>query len=187
MADEQKQWHLAQFEVMLFSFDGVNTARDTLTDLKLDHKLDDAHVLAEALVSHEPDGRIHVHDPGAAGLGGAMGAIAGGFVAMFAGVVALPFLLVGGALLGGVTGHLAGRVLPKADLAEVADALPLGSSAYVALVDHDDARRLEELFADREARVVSTPVDSEMAGVLGHDLAEKVAARQAAAATPAPA
>ena len=68
----------------------------------------------------------------------------------------LPFLLVGGALLGGVTGHLAGRVLPKADLAEVADALPLGSSAYVALVDHDDARRLEELFADREARVVST-------------------------------
>jgi uncharacterized membrane protein len=93
---------------------------------------------------------------------------------MFAGPVALPFLLVAGGLLGGVAGHLAGRVLPRADLAEVAEAMPLGTSAYVALIDHDDARRLEEMFAAKGARVVSTPVDSEMAGVLGHALAEKV-------------
>lgn len=186
MADEQRQWHLSHFEVLLFSFDGLTTARDVLTDLKLEHKLEEAHVLAEGFVSHEESGRIHVHDPGAAGLGGAMGAVAGGFVAMFAGPVALPFLLVAGGLMGGVAGHLAGRLLPKADLAEVAEALPRGSSAYVALVEHDDARRLEELFADRDARVVSTPVDSEMAGVLGHALAEKLAAREAAA-SPAPA
>ena len=186
MADEQRQWHLARFEVLLFSFDGVTTARDVLADLKSDHKIDEGHVLADALVSHEESGKIHVHDPGAAGLGGAMGAVAGGFVAMFAGPVALPFLLVAGGLLGGVAGHMAGRVLPKADLAEVAAALPLGSSAYVALVEHDDARRLEELFAGKDARVVSTPVDSEMAGILGHDLAEKVAARQSdAPAAPA--
>jgi uncharacterized membrane protein len=176
MADEQKQWHLAHFEVMLFSFDGVDTARDVLTDLKAEHGLDEGHVLAEAVVTHQPTGKIHVHDPGAAGLGGAMGAVAGGFVAMFAGPVALPFLLVAGGLMGGVAGHLAGRILPRADLAEVAAAMPLGTSAYVALVEHDDARRLEEIFSARGARVVSTPVDSEMAGVLGHALAEKVAA-----------
>ncbi|HEX2206368.1 MAG TPA: DUF1269 domain-containing protein [Longimicrobium sp.] len=174
MADEQREWHLARYEVLLFSFDGVTAARDALTDLKEEHQLEQGHVLAEALVSHENTGKIHVHDPGAAGLGGAMGAVAGGFVAMFAGPVALPFLLVAGGLLGGVAGHLAGRILPRADLAEVANAMPLGTSAYVALVDHDDARRLEEMFTARGARVVSTPVDSEMAGVLGHDLAEKV-------------
>jgi uncharacterized membrane protein len=186
MADEPRQWHLAHFEVLLFSFDGVTTARDVLTELKLEHRLDDARVLAEGIVSHEASGRIHVHDPGAAGLGGAMGAVAGGFVAMFAGPVALPFLLVAGGLMGGVAGHLAGRILPKADLAEVAEALPRGSSAYVALVEHDDARRLEELFSGREARVVSTPVDSEMAGVLGHDLAAKIAARETAAVPAGP-
>lgn len=179
MADEPREWHLAKFEVLLFSFDGVTTARDVLTDLKAEHGLDDGHVLAEAIVSHQATGKIHVHDPGAAGLGGAMGAVAGGFVAMFAGPVALPFLLAAGGLMGGVAGHLAGRILPRADLAEVAAAMPLGTSAYVALVDHDDARRLEELFTARGARVVSTPVDSEMAGVLGHALAEKVAARAA--------
>jgi uncharacterized membrane protein len=176
MADEQRQWHLAHFEVLLFSFDGVTTARDVLTELKEEHGLDEGHVLAEAIVSHQATGKIHVHDPGAAGLGGAMGAVAGGFVAMFAGPVALPFLLVAGGLMGGVAGHLAGRILPRADLAEVAAAMPLGTSAYVALVEHDDARRLEEIFTARGARVVSTPVDSEMAGVLGHDLARKVAA-----------
>lgn len=179
MADEPKEWHLAKYEVLLFSFDGVTAARDALTELKEEHELEKGHVLAEALVSHENTGKIHVHDPGAAGLGGAMGAVAGGFVAMFAGPVALPFLLVAGGLLGGMAGHLAGRILPRADLAEVAAAMPLGTSAYVALIDHDDARALEEMFVAKGARVVSTPVDSEMAGVLGHDLAEKVVAGSA--------
>ncbi|HEV7588415.1 MAG TPA: DUF1269 domain-containing protein [Longimicrobium sp.] len=174
MADEPRRWHLAKYEVLLFSFDGVSAARDALTELKEEHQLEEGHVLAEALVSHQHTGKVHVHDPGAAGPGGAMGAVAGGFIAMFAGPVALPFLLVAGGLMGGVAGHLAGRVLPRADLGEVAAAMPLGTSAYVALVEHDDAPRLTEIFAARGARVIATPVDSEMAGVLGHALAEKV-------------
>ena len=174
MADEPRPWHLAKYEVLLFSFDGVSAARDALTELKEEHELEKGHVLAEALVSHQPTGKIQVHDPGAAGLGGAMGAVAGGFIAMFAGPVALPFLLVAGGLMGGVAGHLAGRILPRADLAEVAAAMPLGTSAYVALVEHDDATRLTEMFTAKGARVVATPVDSEMAGVLGHALAEQV-------------
>jgi len=175
MANESRPWHLAKYEVLLFSFDGVTTARDVLTDLKAEHRLDDDHVLAEALVTHQPSGKVQVHEPGAAGVGGAMGAVAGGFAAMFAGPVALPFLLVAGGLLGGVAGHVAGRILPRADLAEVAAAMPLGTSAYVALVEHDDAQRLKDIFAERGARMVATPVDSEMAGVLGHALAEQVA------------
>jgi uncharacterized membrane protein len=174
MADEPARWHLAKYEVLLFSFDGISAARDALTELKQEHQLESGHVLAEALVSHQPTGKIQVHDPGAAGLGGAMGAVAGGFIAMFAGPVALPFLLVAGGLMGGVAGHLAGRILPRADLAEVAEAMPLGTSAYVALVEHDDVPRLTEMFTARGARVVATPVDSEMAGVLGHALAEQV-------------
>jgi uncharacterized membrane protein len=174
MAEETRPWHLAKYEVLLFSFEGVTAARDAVLELKQDHELEKGHVLAEALVSHQASGKIHVHDPGAAGVGGAMGAVAGGFLAMFAGPVALPFLLVAGGLMGGVAGHLAGRILPRADLAEVAEAMPLGTSAYVALVDHDDAQRLKEMFAAKGARMVATPVDSEMAGVLGHELAEKV-------------
>jgi uncharacterized membrane protein len=175
MADESRPWHLAKYEVLLFSFDGISAARDALTELKAEHELESGHVLADALVSHQPSGKIQVHDPGAAGLGGAMGAVAGGFIAMFAGPVALPFLLVAGGLMGGVAGHLAGRILPRADLAEVAEAMPLGTSAYVALVEHDDAAHLTEMFTAKGARVVATPVDSEMAGVLGHALAEQVA------------
>jgi uncharacterized membrane protein len=166
--------HLATYEVLMFSFEGTDTARDTLRDVKEEGGLEEAHVLAEALVSHAHSGKIHVHEPGAAGIGGAVGAVGGGFVAMFAGPVALPFLLVAGALLGGVAGHMAGRLLPMADLKEVAHALPLGSSAYLALVDHDHARRLEEVFAPHGPRVVSAVVDSEMAGVLGHSLAERI-------------
>ena len=173
MADQPVPWHLAKYEVLLFSFDGVTAARDALMELKEEHELEKGHVLADALVTHQPSGKIQVHDPGAAGLGGAMGAVAGGFIAMFAGPVALPFLLVAGGLMGGVAGHLAGRILPRADLAEVAEAMPLGTSAYVALVEHDDAPRLTEMFAARGARVIATPVDSEMAGVLGHALAEQ--------------
>ena len=173
MADQPVPWHLAKYEVLLFSFDGVTAARDALMELKEEHEREKGHVLADALVTHQPSGKVQVHDPGAAGLGGAMGAVAGGFIAMFAGPVALPFLLVAGGLMGGVAGHLAGRIHPRADLAEVAEAMPLGTSAYVALVEHDDAAHLKEIFAARGARVIATPVDSEMAGVLGHALAEQ--------------
>ena len=179
MADQPVPWHLAKYEVLLFSFDGVTAARDALMELKEEHELEKGHVLADALVTHQPSGKVQVHDPGAAGLGGAMGAVAGGFIAMFAGPVALPFLMAAGALLGGVAGHIAGRLLPAADLREVAHALPFNSSAYLVLVEHDDARRLEEIFEERGARVLSTHVDSEMAGVLGHALADKLAARAA--------
>lgn len=171
--------HLATFEVIMFSFDGLETARDTVTDLKADHKLADTHILADALIGHAPTGKIHMHETGSAVLGGSIGVVGGGVVAMFAGPVALPFLMAAGALMGGVAGHMAGRLLPAADLREVAHALPLDSSAYLVLVEHDDARRLEELFAERGARIVSTHVDSEMAGVLGHALAEKLATRAA--------
>jgi uncharacterized membrane protein len=186
MADAQPH-HLASFEVLMFSFDGMETARDTVAELKSEHRLDDTHVLADAVVSHAPTGKIHVHESGAAMLGGGIGVVGGGMMAMFAGPVALPFLMAAGALLGGVAGHMAGRLLPAADLREVAQALPFNSSAYLALVEHDDARRLEEMFADKEARVLSTHVDSELAGVLGHALADKLAARAAEAATAAPA
>jgi uncharacterized membrane protein len=168
---------VTRYEVVLFGFDGVSTARDTWMDVRSEGLLEDRHVLAEALVDHAPSGTIHVHEPGAAGVGGAVGAVGGGFVAMFAGPVALPFLLVGGALLGGVAGHLAGRILPMADLREVAEALPLGSSAYVVLVAHDDVAALEEVFRPRGARIVGVEVDSEMAGVLGHDLTARLGTR----------
>lgn len=173
--------HLATFEVLMFGFEGMDTARDTVTDLKADHKLAGTHILADAIISHAPTGKIHMHETGGALLGGGIGAVGGGMVAMFAGPVALPFLLAAGALMGGVAGHMAGRLLPAADLREVAHALPLNSSAYLVLVEHDDARRLEEIFTERGARIVSTRVDSEMAGVLGHALAEKLAARAAEA------
>lgn len=174
MADEPRPWHLSKYEVLLFAFDGVSGARDAVTELKAEHKLQDSHVLADALVVHQPSGKIQVHDPGASVVGGTMGAVAGGFIAMFAGPVALPFLLVAGGLMGGVAGHLAGRILPRADLGEVAEAMPLDTSAYVALVEHDDAAHVTGLFTGLGARVVATPVDSEMAGVLGHALAEQV-------------
>jgi uncharacterized membrane protein len=178
MADAHPH-HLATFEVLMFSFDGMETARDTVTDLKAEHKLTDTHILADAIIAHAPTGKIHMHETGGALLGGGIGVVGGGMVAMFAGPVALPFLMAAGALLGGMAGHMAGRLLPAADLREVAHALPLNSSAYLVLVEHDDARRLEEIFTEREARIVSTHVDSEMAGVLGQALSEKLAARAA--------
>jgi uncharacterized membrane protein len=175
MADAHPH-HLATFEVLLFGFDGMTTARDTVTDLKADRALEETHILADAVISHAPSGKVHMHETGSAVLGSGIGVVGGGMVAMFAGPVALPFLMAAGALLGGVAGHMAGRLLPAADLREVAHALPFDSSAYVVLVNHDDARRLEELFGERGARIVRTAVDNEMAGVLGHALAEKLTA-----------
>ncbi|HUE97198.1 MAG TPA: hypothetical protein VMN39_11085, partial [Longimicrobiaceae bacterium] len=104
------------YDVMLFTFDGVDTARRVIARIKADHKLEGCEIEGEAFVEHEDSGKVRYHEKGSAGLGATFGAVTAGVVGLVGGPVVLLAMVVAGGIAGGVAGHYAGQILPAADL-----------------------------------------------------------------------
>jgi len=57
------------FNVLAFNFDGEDTARLTVEEIKSTGVLDDYAVVAEIIVSKDEMGKVHIHEPGHGTLG----------------------------------------------------------------------------------------------------------------------
>jgi uncharacterized membrane protein len=156
----------ATYHVVMLSFEGEDHAGTIVRRVKAEGGLEGCNITADAVVSRDSAGRIHVHERGAAGIGAAFGAVTAGLLGFLPGPMLLPILVVVGAVAGGVAGHFAGQVLPKEDLREVGESLPPESSAYVAVVDSAHAEQLADAFATHAARVLNVPVETEMSSVI---------------------
>jgi uncharacterized membrane protein len=154
------------YHVVMLSFEGEGQASVVLRQVKAEGALEGCEITADAVVSRDPTGQIHVHERGAAGIGAAFGAVTAGLLGFMPGPMLLPILIVVGAVAGGVAGHFAGQVLPREDLREVAASLPPGTSAYVVVVDSSHAEQLASAFAALGARVLNVPVETEMSSVI---------------------
>jgi uncharacterized membrane protein len=174
MADET-EWHVPQLCIVLFRFPGVQGAHDAVRDLKAEgwHR---EGVEADALVSHEANGKVHVHDPGAALAGGTFGVAAATILGIVGGPWVLLAMVAAGGVLGGLVGHVAGRIIPADDLARVGEAIPRDSSAYVVLVEDQDVAKVTEVFAGRASGVLTLPVRTEMDGLAGSEVMEQLRA-----------
>lgn len=175
MADETEEWHVPKLCIVLFRFGGVHGARDAVRDAKAEGWHHD-EVEADALVSHEANGKVHVHDPGAAVAGGTFGVATATILGLVGGPWVLLAMVAAGGILGGLVGHFAGRIIPADDLARVGEAIPRDSSAYVVLVEEHDEAKVREVFAGRAAGVLTFPVKTEMDGLHGSEVLEKLRA-----------
>ncbi len=162
------------FHLVMFTFNGTETARRVLNQLREEGGLDGCEIEAEALVSRDRDGRVQLHERGAAGVGAALGIVTAGIVGFVTGPVLLLAMVVAGGLVGGLAGHFAGQVLPPDDLREVADALRPGSSALLAVVDSPHAPRLVAAFAAEGAQVLNVPVETEISSVLREGITGRI-------------
>jgi uncharacterized membrane protein len=154
------------YHVVMVAFAGVDTAARVLDRLKVDCAFDDCEIEGAALISRDPDGRIHYHEKGSAGIGAAFGTAAAGLVGLITGPILLPVLLATGAVAGGVAGHFAGQVLPADDLRKVAESLTPGSSAYIAIVDSAHAPAFVAAFGEEGEVVVDAPVETEISSAV---------------------
>ncbi|HEX2189875.1 MAG TPA: DUF1269 domain-containing protein [Longimicrobiaceae bacterium] len=172
---DETEWHVPRLCVVLFRFPGVQGAHDAVQEAKADgwHR---EGVEADALVSHEASGKVHMHDPGAAVMGGAFGVTTATILGLVGGPWVLLAMVAAGGLLGGIAGHFAGRIIPAEDLRRVGEALPPDSSAYLVLVEDHDVERVEAVFAGRAEGVLSLPVATELAGAMGPGLTRQMKA-----------
>lgn len=168
-SDVQTPYHL-----VMFTFDGTESAKRAHDRLKSDGSLDGCEIEAEAIVSRDREGRVELHERGAAGVGAALGMVTAGIVGFVTGPVLLLAMVVAGGLAGGLAGHFAGQVLPPDDLREVADSLRPGSSAFLAVVDSPHADALVAAFAAEGARVLDVPVETEISSVLREGITHRV-------------
>lgn len=152
----------APYHVMMFSFNGVETAPRVVREIKMEPDFDGCEVEAEALVAHHADGRIELHEKGGAAVGATLGIVTAGIVGVVTGPVLVLGLIAIGGIAGGIAGHFAGQILPQEDLKEVGESLPRDSSAVLAVVDAAHAECLAGLFQAQGARILDVPVEADL-------------------------
>lgn len=164
----------ASYNLVMCSFSGTDTASEVLHRLKSEPAIKDSEIEGEALVSRDADGKVHLHERDASGVGAAAGATAAGIVGLMAGPVLLPLMLVAGGVVGGVAGHFMGQVLPQGDLREVGESLPPGSSAYLAVVDVAHADSVANAFEAEGAKVLNTHIETELSGAIREGVTHRI-------------
>jgi uncharacterized membrane protein len=162
------------YDVVMVSFDGVDTADRVMHQVKAEEKLQGCEIEGEAIVSRDGDGNVHFHERGAAGIGATFGAATAGMLGLVGGPVFLLGMLVLGGIAGGVAGHFAGQVLPPEDLRKVGETLRPGSSAYIVVVDAQHADGVAAAFAEHSPNVLNIPVETELSSVIREAITHRV-------------
>lgn len=170
---EDRDEPMPKFCVLVCSFEGNRTARHVQHELGSRHELHADEVVATAVVTHDADGRVHVHDPGAEVMGGTFGAVTAGVLGLVGGPVGLVAMVVAGGVIGGLYGHFAGRLLEPHDLRRIAEALPPDSSAVVSMVEDCHTEELAAVYRPHGARILTLHVQSELCAALAEALDPK--------------
>ena len=153
----------AVYNILAFAFAGEDTAKETLSDVKASGALDGYDIVAQAVVSQNEKGKVHIHEPGRGVKGAVIGGAIGGALALIGGPVGVLALAASGATIGGVAGHL-DRVIPKEDLEEIGDALTPDSSALLLLLEDTYSEDAVNSMSGYNANVVTLTVGDDLSG-----------------------
>ena len=166
--------HPAAYDVVMVSFDGVNTAAEAVARVKAADGLQGCEIEGEALISRDAAGQVHLHERGSAALGATFGVVTAGLIGMVTGPLGLLLMVAVGGVAGGIAGHVAGQVIPPEDLRQVGEQLPPGSSAYLTIVDAGHAQGVADAFENEGGRVLNIPVETEFASVVREAITHRV-------------
>ncbi len=165
----------AVYTVLAFCFTNRSTAGEVLKELKAAKKLEEYHIVAQAVVEVDDKGKSHVHQQGRGGVGAAVGLMAGEALALLGGPVGLlAFAAVGGAI-GGAAGHFVDQAFSKEDLARLKDQLLPNSSALLTMAKEADTESIKTGMTGYPATVVTL--------VLGAEASQAVASEEQASST----
>ena len=149
------------YTVLAFCFADRSTAGDVLKELKATKKLEDYHIVAEAVVEVDDKGKSHVHQHGRGGVGTAVGIMAGEALALIGGPVGLLAFAAAGGIIGGAAGHFVDQAFSKEELAQLKDQLPPNSSALLTMAKEAETERITAGLMGYPATVVTLVLGAE--------------------------
>jgi uncharacterized membrane protein len=170
------------YHIVMFSFADTTSADEVVKEIKAAQKTEGYKIAAEAVVVREADGSVRIHEPGRGGVGGTIGAVGGGLLGLLGGPVGVLAMAVIGGVTGGVAGHFIGRAIPADDLKKAGESLPPNSSAFLVLVEDVASETMIKDLAIPNARVVTLTVGDELSGVVATAVAAEAGTDQPASA-----
>jgi uncharacterized membrane protein len=167
--------------LIVAAFQDEQGAKAVLHDLKQAHRAGLIRIESAAVLRKDAKGKLHIketHD-----IGGGKGAAIGGVAGAAIGVLAGPALVVPaavGALVGGLTAKLRDTGFPNERLQRVGQGLKPGSSAIVAIVEHEWVELVKREMAEEGADILAETLGADIASQLeaGHDVAYTAVAAQ---------
>lgn len=161
-------------QLIVAAFQDERGAKAALRDLKQAHRAGLIKIENAAALRKDAKGKLHIketHD-----MGGGKGAAIGGVAGAAIGVLAGPALVVPaavGALVGGLTAKLRDSGFPDERLRRVGMGLKPGSSAIVAVVEHQWVEQVKKEMAEEGADILAETLGADIASQLesGHDVA----------------
>lgn len=168
MSEKEKPYP-TDYNVVAFVFDSKDLAEVIAKDVETNYLLEKYHVVAKGIVTKDKNGEVQFQGPsGHGGQGAAAGLVAGGVLGLLGGPIGLLAFSVGGAVVGGIAGHLhTGRSFHEEDLREFGDALEPDNSAYMVLAASADTDNVKLSMDGYKATVVTLPVSPELCAEIG--------------------
>jgi len=154
------------YTLLAFCFPARSTAGEVLKELKAAKKLEEYHVVAEAVVEVDEHGKSHVHQHGRGGVGATAGIMAGEALALLGGPVGLLAMAVAGGAIGGAVGHFVDQAFAKEDLAKLQDQLPPNSSALLTMAKEAETAKITAALENYKAAVVTLALGEEASSVV---------------------
>lgn len=156
----------AVYNILAFQFDGQDTAKEIVKEIRYSDALEGYKIAAEAVVEQDANGKVHFHETGKGGLGALVGAVGGGLLGLIGGPVGVLAWAVGGAVVGGVAGKYLGRPIAKGDMKEIGEAMQPDTSAFLLLLEDKDTEDVIKSMSGYSANVVTLTVGDELSGQL---------------------
>jgi uncharacterized membrane protein len=149
-------------QVIVAAFSTPDAAPAVMNDLKQGRKEGLIGIVDAAVVVKDANGKLKITDSKRRG---ARGFVTGGVVGALIGLLAAPPVgaaAVGGGVIGALVGKLRGAPL-KAEMKSIGSALPSGSSAIVAAIEHDWVPQLEAALIADGAQLVQDTIRADIA------------------------
>jgi len=160
-------------QVAVAAFKDEKAADEALAELREAKWAGLIGIREAAVIRRDEKNKLHIKEP--KDWGGGKGAVVGGLVGGFIGLLAGPVGLIGitGAVVGGLAAKLRDSGIPDERLKQIGDALPPGSSALIAVIEHRWVNDLENQLSEAGAEVMTETISADIAEQLeaGRDVA----------------
>ena len=161
-------------QLIVAAFQNEDEAKEALKALKEAKKEGLIKIESAAVLRKDEKGKIHIketHDMGG-GKGAVLGGVSGAAIGLIAGA-ALAGPVVVGTLIGGLVAKLRDTGFSNERLETLGESLQPGTSAIVAVVEHEWVAKVEEALAEAETDLITAEISADIAEQLdaGHEVA----------------
>jgi uncharacterized membrane protein len=175
-------------ELVVAAFNSENKAAEVLKQLRELEKQEIIDLVNAAVMIKDDNGKVSIKETQdvSGGKGAAFGAVVGGVIGLLGGPLGVAVGAAVGAAAGGITANKIDMGFPDDTLKELSESLKPGTSAIVALIQHQWVDRVVEELEKQQAALVRQAIKEEITAQLeGGDALLDVTAKEPPADTPA--